>query len=166
MLINESVALTDGAFSGPEEFAQCVRHFLAVAATQKWPHMIWSDIDFEDWPLRERSVVEALNKWASPGRKLTMLAKRYNRITVLHHRFVQWRGTWSHLVDCRVVKHLDDSEMPSALLGPEWYLHRREPVHFLGVCGNQVRQRVALSELLGECSRQSLPGFPASTLGL
>ncbi|NBX21921.1 MAG: hypothetical protein EBR58_11340 [Betaproteobacteria bacterium] len=166
MSTNDPVSLVAGAFSGPAEFAQGIRDFITLAADQKWPHMVWSDIDFEDWPLRERSVAEALNKWAGPGRTLTMLAKRYNRVTLLHPRFVQWRVTWSHLVDCRVVKHLDDSEMPSALLGPEWFLHRRELTRSIGVGGRDVPARVALTELLDECKRQSSPGFPATTLGL
>ncbi len=166
MSTNEPPVLSAGSFSGPTEFAQRFRDFMAVAAAQKWPHMVWSDVNFEDWPLREKSVVEALNAWAGPGRKLTMIAKRYNQVTLLHPRFVQWRGTWSHLVDCRVVKHLDDSEMPSALVGPEWFLHRRELTRSIGVFGNEPRVRVELTELLDECRRQSSPGFPATTLGL
>ena len=166
MSTNELALLIAGTFSGPSEFAQRIREFIAAAAVQKWPHMVWSDVDFEDWPLRERAVAEALNAWAGPGRRLTMIAKRYNQVTILHPRFVQWRGTWSHLVDCRVVKHLDDSEMPSALVGPEWFLHRRESTRSIGICGLEPRGRVELTELLDECNRQSSPGFPATTLGL
>lgn len=166
MSTNEIAALTGGVFSGPSEFAQRIRDFLAAAAVQKWPHMVWSDVDFQDWPLREKAVVEALNAWAGPGRRLTMIAKRYNQVTLLHPRFVQWRGIWSHLVDCRVVRHLDDSEMPSALVGPEWFLHRRETTRSNGICGKEPRGRVELTELLDECNRQSSPGFPATTLGL
>ncbi len=89
MSTNEPPVLSAGTFSGPTEFAQRFRDFMAVAAAQKWPHMVWSDVNFEDWPLREKAVVEALNAWAGPGRKLTMLAKRYNQVTLLHPRFVQ-----------------------------------------------------------------------------
>jgi hypothetical protein len=156
----------EGAFSGPAEFAQRVRDMISTAADQRWQHMVWSDATFEDWPLRERAVVDALNTWAGPGRKLTMLANRYQQVTLLHPRFVQWRGVWSHLVDCRVVKHLDDGEMPSALVGPQWFLHRRDVTRSVGLCSQNPLARVELTELLAECSRQSSPGFPATTLGL
>lgn len=166
MSINDPIALVSAGFSGPVEFAQRVRDLISIAASEKWPHMVWSDVTFEDWPLRERVVVDALNSWAGRGRKLTMLAKRYQQMSRLHPRFVQWRSTWSHVVDCRVVKHLDDSEMPSALLGPEWYLHRRDAARSVGVCRQDPRGRVELTELLDECARQSTSGFPVTTLGL
>lgn len=166
MSTNETVSLTAGGFTGPAAFAQQVRLMIQMAAQQRWPHMVWSDVNFEDWPLRERVIIDALNAWAGPGRQLTLLAKRYNQVPLLHPRFAQWRGTWSHLVDCRVVKHLGDSEMPSALLGPEWFLHRREVTRSVGICSQEVRNRIELTELLDECRRQSAPGFPATTLGL
>ncbi len=166
MSTNEPVSLVAGGFAGLGEFAQHVRDMIQVAAQQQWPRMVWSDVNFEDWPLREKAVVYALNAWAGPGRQLIMLAKRYNQVPLLHPRFAQWRGTWSHLVDCRVVKHLDDSEIPSAMLGPEWFIHRRDMARSVGICSQEVRSRIELTELLEECRRQSSPGFPATTLGL
>lgn len=166
MSTNEPASLVAGGFAGPGEFAQQVRNMIHVAAHEQWPRMVWSDVNFEEWPLREKAVVEALNAWAGPGRQLTMLAKRYNQVPLLHPRFAQWRGTWSHLVDCRVVKHLDDSEIPSAVLGPEWFIHRRDMTRSVGICSQEVRSRIELTELLEECRRQSSPGFPATTLGL
>ena len=166
MSTNEPASLVAGGFAGPGEFAQQVRNMIHVAAHEQWPRMVWSDVNFEEWPLREKAVVDALNAWAGPGRQLTMLAKRYNQVPLLHPRFAQWRGTWSHLVDCRVVKHLDDSEIPSAVLGPEWFIHRRDMTRSVGICSQEVRSRIELTELLEECRRQSSPGFPATTLGL
>lgn len=166
MLTNESPQGGDGTFAGPTEFAQHVRDMIFAATEQGWQHMVWSDATFEGWPLRERLVVDALNAWAGPGRKLTMLARRYRQVTLLHPRFVQWRGIWGHLVDCRVVKHLDDSEMPSALVGPEWFLHRRDVTRSVGTRSRNPWARVDLTERLAECLRQSSPGFPVTTLGL
>lgn len=166
MLSHESAFPLEGRFEGPSEFAQALRGGIQLARTQQWKHMVWCDVDFVNWPLREKAVVEALHEWAGAGRTLTLLAKRYQQVTLLHPRFVQWRVTWSHLVDARVVKHLDDAELPSAFLGPQWYLHRRDPVRSVGVWGQEPRSRFELKETLDECFRQSSPGFPASTLGL
>lgn len=155
-----------GSFSGPAEFSEAVRLHLRQAAAEGWSQMVWADKDFADWPLREKAVIESLQAWVQSGRRLTLLAKRYNQVSLLHPRFVQWRGTWGHLMDCRVVKHLDDAEMPSVLLSPMAYLHRRDPVRMVGVWGDEARTRVDLKELLDECFRQSSPGFPATILGL
>ncbi len=65
MLTNDAITgLPEGAFSGPVEFSQLVRDALALAAAQGWRSLVISDASFEDWPLRERVVVDALQAWA------------------------------------------------------------------------------------------------------
>ena len=166
MSTNEASWSGEGAFLGPSEFAEAVRQGIDLAGLEGWSQMVWVDVDFADWPLREKAVIESLQRWVKPGRRLTMIAKRYNQVTLLHPRFVQWRVTWGHLLDCRVVKHLDDSEMPSALLGPAWFLHRRDAERSVGVWSREPRSKLNLKESVDECFRQSSPGFPASVLGL
>ena len=70
----QPLALLQGAFSGPRQFAQIIRDALAVAAQEGWSEMVWSDPDFESWPLREKAVADSLNGWAQRGRKLVLLA--------------------------------------------------------------------------------------------
>ena len=158
--------LKDGAFAGPAEFAQCVRDAIATAAREGWTEMVWSDASFEDWPLREKSVADALQAWACTGRKLTLLASRFDSITRYQPRFVRWRVMWDHIVECRVCKHLDASEIPSVLWSSQWCLLRADVVRSTGIAGSQPQRRVALKEVLDECRRHSGPGFPASVLGL
>jgi len=158
--------LLEGAFSGPTEFAQLVREALACAAREGWSEMVWSDATFEDWPLREKAVVESLQAWARSGRKLVLLAKNYDSILRYHARFVSWRNTWSHLIECRVCRGVDTSEFPSALWSPHWVMRRLDLVRSTGIAGREAQRRVFLQEELNECKRQSIPGFPATTLGL
>jgi hypothetical protein len=155
-----------GAFAGPTAFSQLVREALARAAAEGWPAMVWSDATFQDWPLGERAVVESLQAWASKGRHLVMLAHGYDAVARYQPRFVSWRRTWDHIVECRVCKTLDASEIPSALWSPHWAMRRLDPVRCTGVAGLEPRRRVLLKEELDECRRQGSPGFPASTLGL
>jgi hypothetical protein len=159
-------ALLQGAFSGPAEFAQLIRDALATAAQEGWSEMVWSDPDFEGWPLREKAVVDSLNVWARRGRKLVILARRYDAVQRFQPRFVAWRSTWDHIVECRVCKSLDDSEFLSVLWSPQWAMQRQNPVRSTGFAGFEPRRRLVLREALGEVHRQSGPGFPASTLGL
>lgn len=158
--------LPTGPFAGPQSFAQLVRDALACAAREGWSEMVWSDASFEDWPLREREVVESLQAWSGRGRRLVMLAQRYDAVLRYHPRFVGWRCQWDHIVECRVSRTRDAGELPSALWSPQWMLHRLDPERSTGVTTYEAQRRVLLRQQLDEYLRQSVPGFPATTLGL
>lgn len=155
-----------GAFSGPTAFAQIVRAALARAAQEGWPTMVWSDATFEEWPLGERAVSESLQAWAGSGRHLVMLAHSYDSVLRYQPRFVSWRKTWDHIIECRIGKTIGASEMPSALWSPHWAMRRLDLVRSTGVADLEPARRVLLKEELDECRRQSSPGFSATTLGL
>jgi len=155
-----------GPFSGPKAFAQTIRAALARAAQEGWPSMVWSDATFEEWPLGERAVSESLQAWASSGRQLVMLAHSYSSVVRYQPRFVTWRRTWDHIIECRVCKNSDASEVPSALWSPHWSMRRLDLVRSTGIADLEPARRVLLKEQLDECRRQSAPGFSASTLGL
>ena len=161
-----AVPLLQGPFAGPSAFADAVRGALLHAATAQWSEMIWSDASFEDWPLHEKATVDALNAWSRKGRKLTLLAHHFDAMRRIHHRFVDWRIRWDHLVECRVCKGVEPSEFPSALWTPIWALRRLDLVRSTGAGSTEPRMRLLLREELEERKRQSSPGFPASTLGL
>ncbi len=158
--------LPEGRFEGLAVFAQLVRDALACAAHEGWPHMVWSDANFLDWPLREKAVVESLHAWSKKGRRLVLLAQRFDEVQRHHARFVQWRNTWDHLVECRVCRQVDASDFPSALWSPHWVMRRLDLERSTGVSGREPQRRVVLKEELDECLRQSSPGFPSTILGL
>ena len=95
------VVLPSGRFAGREAFAQLVRDALACAAQQGWHEIVFSDATFEDWPLQERVVSDSLHAWSRSGRRFTMIAHRYDAVLRSHARFVSWRQTWAHIVQCR-----------------------------------------------------------------
>lgn len=155
-----------GRFAGREVFRQTVRDALACAAQEGWPQIILSDATFEDWPLGESAVVEALQAWSQPGRKMTLLAFRYDELVRLHPRFVAWRIRWDHVIESRRCTAVGADDFPSAFWSPDWVLRRLDLVRSTGVSGTEPTRRVVLREELEECLRKSTPGFPASTLGL
>ncbi len=128
--------------------------------------MVWSDASFADWPLGERAVVESLNAWAGTGRHLVILAHSYESVLRYQPRLVVWRKTWDHIIECRLCKNLDASELPSALWSPQWAMRRLDLVRSTGVANLEPQRRVLLKEELDECRRQSSSGFSATTLGL
>ncbi len=155
-----------GPFSGPKAFAKTIRAALARAAQEDWPTMVWSDATFEEWPLGERAVAESLQAWAGSGRQLLLLARSYDSVIRYQPRFVTWRKTWDHIIECRVCKNIDASEMPSALWSRHWAMRRLDLVRSTGIADLEPARRVLLKEELDECRRQSSPGFSATTLGL
>lgn len=158
--------LPAGRFSGHGAFAQLVRDALAQAALDGWREIVLCDASFEDWPLRERSLVESLHAWSGAGRRFTMLAASYDVVLRQHARFVTWRRTWGHIIDCRICHHAGGPDFPSVLWSPVWAMSRLDPVRCTGISGAEPERRVRLRETLDELRRNSSPGFPASTLGL
>lgn len=149
--------------------ADTIRSALERAAHEQWKSMVWCDTTFHEWPLGERATIECLNAWAGAGRSLIMIAQDYRYIVQHHARFVQWRKTWSHILDCRARKGVDEDDFPCALWSPQWAMQRTERIE-MGQRYYAVdlapAQRVQLKEILDEHYRQSSPAFPATTLGL
>ncbi len=160
------IDLPEGAFDGREAFEAGLRLALAAAARNDWREIVLSDPDFADWPLGERSTLAALQAWSRRGRRFVLLAQRFHVFEGAHARFVDWRRTWSHIVDCRACDAAGSLAVPSAIWTPSWFLHRIDVEGGRGVCGRDPVRRAALRERIDECLRQGRPGFPASTLGL
>ena len=159
--------LPQGRFEGRVAFQQLVRDALATAAREGWHEIILSDAHFQDWPLGERAVADSLQAWAHSGRRLTILAGRYDEIIRCHARFVRWRGTWDHIVTCRASPSADPLSLPSVIWSPGWVMQRLDPVRCVGVSGTEPERRVGVREVLNEWVRsKSSPAFPATTLGL
>ena len=158
--------LPTGRLQGRQVFADTLRLAFEVAADQGWNRITLSDADFADWPLGERAVVDALNRWARRGRTLKMLARHYDQLRLLHPRFVQWRVTWSHLVEAQACASASADELPSVLWSPGWTLQRLDTVRCTMVVSRDAERRVALQEQLHQWWLKGSSAFPASTLGL
>ena len=161
-----AAALPTGRFEGREAFRQGVRDALAAAAREGWHTIVLADPDFADWPLGERAVAESLQAWAHGGRKLTLLARRYDAVLRQHARFVQWRTRWSHIVTALGCPSADALDLPSAIWSPGWVLERRDIERSVGYCSDQPERRLLLRECLNAWLLKATPAFPATTLGL
>lgn len=163
---SEPPALLEGRLSGRTVFVDLLRQAFAAAAREGWPRIVLCDPDFADWPLGEREVVASLNAWAARGRTIQLLARDYGVLRQAHPRFVQWRTTWSHLLEAHACREASADELPSVLWSPSWTLQRLDPVRCTLVASRAPERRVALQEQLQQWSMKSTPAFPASTLGL
>lgn len=163
---NREPGLPEGRIQGRAAFADLVRQALASAASERWNHLILSDPDFADWPLGERSVIDSLNAWAGSGRRLQFLARDYGRLRERHPRLVQWRVTWSHIVEAHACRQLSAGDLPSAIWTPEWAMERIDIDHCVMVASRVAARRAAVLERLQACWQQGAPSFPATMLGL
>jgi len=163
---SQAVVLPEGRLEGREVFVDLVRTALAAAAQAGWSRIVLSDTDFIDWPLGERAVVESLQAWASRGRELHFLARDFGPLRQRHPRLVQWRVTWSHLIEARVCSGTAGEGLPSALWTPSWTFERLDPVRGTLVATTAAPRRLELRERLDGYWHRGAPGFPATVLGL
>ena len=163
---DETTGLPVGPFLGRDAMRDRLRQAILTAASERWREMIFCDADFEDWPLNERPVVEALGSWVRHAQGFVMLARRYDTVIRIHPLFTEWRKFWSHKMDCRQCAQADSHDLPSALWSPVWVLQRMDGVRGAGISGAEPERRTVLKESLDEWLRRSTPGFPATTLGL
>lgn len=160
------ISLPEGRLLGRNAFIDLVRQAIATAASRGWVKMVWSDQDFSDWPLGERSVIDSIQAWSASGRSLHLLAQDFATLRQKHPRFVQWRVAWSHLVEARATSRSSGGEVMSAIWTPEWTMERLDLKHNVVVATFDPARRVALGERLEAEWHKAAPSFPASTLGL
>jgi len=158
--------LPTGRFEGRLAFADLVRQALACAAQEGWSSIVLSDADFADWPLGERVVVDALQDWACQGRHIRFMARDFAPLRQLHPRLVQWRVTWSHIVEAHACSGAAGNDLPSAIWSPGWTLERLDTMRCTLIATRDAERRVALRERLENCWHKGSPAFPATTLGL
>jgi hypothetical protein len=161
-----ALALPLGRLEGRQVFADLVRQAMICAAREGWTHIVLSDADFADWPLGERVVVDALQAWAGRGRHIQFMARDFGPLRQLCPRLVQWRVTWSHLVQAHACPSLVGTELPSAIWSPGWTLERLDSLRCTLVASVDARRRLALKERLDTCWAMGSPSFAATTLGL
>ncbi|WP_439517245.1 hypothetical protein [Hydrogenophaga sp.] len=159
-------ALPQGRMEGHALFVDVVRQALATAAAEGWSRIVLCDVDFADWPLGEREVVASLHDWSARGRTLQLIARDYRDLRERHPRFVQWRVTWSHLVEAHACANAALGELPSAVWSPGWTMERLDPARGTLLASHDAARRVALRERLNLWWQKGTPAFPASTLGL
>lgn len=159
-------AMVDCRFEGQQAFREAFVETIRRGARDGWKQAIFCDMDFEDWPLGDRTTAALLDAWAQRGARFTLLARRYDGVVRQHARFVAWRKRWSHRVDCWQVPTAAAAALPSACWTSHELLHRIDPVHSVCIATAQVARRVAMKETLTGLVRRSTVGFVATTLGL
>jgi hypothetical protein len=143
-----------------------VRQVFALAARRGWQKIVICDPDYDAWPLGESQLVADLNAWSGRGRELVMLAHRYDRVQARQARYVAWRQTWSHIVNCGVVATIDRDATQTLIWTPEWAMQMQDAERFACIGSENPRFRSELASKLAGFAQRGRPGFPVNVLGL
>lgn len=164
--MTESGVLSTG-FDSRHAFQQAVRTAFELAAERGCAELWLCDVDFADWPLGERSLVDCLTRWGYAHRKLKVMACHYDEVVRSHPRWVTWRRDWAHVVECRAIEHLSPETVPRAWLAPGLCSVRLlDPLRYRGVVDTSAADLIRIEEALQEVWQRSVSAFPATTLGL
>lgn len=154
-------------FESRGEFLAAWRSALGVLAEHGSREIYMCDSSYADWPLGERATVDALTRWAMAHRKLIVIAAEFETIQRQHPRWVNWRRTWSHIVECRQVADQDITSIPSMLLAPDLLsLRVHDPIHFRGRLSFTRPEEVRDWDELDAFLQRSHDSFPVTKLGL
>ncbi len=150
-----------------KEFQEAVRAALTRAADAGASEIWLVDPDFQDWPLNERAVVEALARWANSRRRLVVFAHSFEALPHSAPRFAEWRRQWSHIVQCRTDPELEAQQVPSLMLvAGEVAVRLLDPVRHRGVASGRASDQVQCRETIDALLQRSVEAFPPTTLGL
>lgn len=153
---------------GRVAFQHAVREALAECARRGDPELVLCDADFSQWPLGERDVMAAFDAWAQSRRRLTVLASSYDDVVRRHPRWVAWRRTWAHIVECRALSPGEAGPCPTLLLVPTGPLTLRlhDTERYRGTWSTEPRDATEARELLDALHPHTVESFGATTLGL
>lgn len=164
----EPLPATTRRIDGRVEFQAAVREALEQVAARGDPELILCDPDFADWPLGERRTIAAFESWANSRRRLFVLAGRYDEVVRLHPRWVEWRRTWAHIVECRALVEHEAATCPTVLLAPTGPLVLRlhDGQRLRGIWSTEPRDATQAREFFDALVQRSTESFGATTLGL
>ncbi len=164
--------LKAGSIEGRAALSQALRDLLLLGCAQGSRTICCVAERFDDWPLSDRTVIEALAAWARRGRTLQLMGRGFDGLYQRHPRFVQWRVTYDHCVEAREYEPQGgDIQSPLAALffeGGDSCMSLRilDDLHWRGVVSDEPRDAVLLREWFDALAQRASPSFPASTLGL
>ena len=151
---------------GRSEFAAAVRLALSSAAQTRAQELCLVDPDFETWPLEDAEVLGALTAWARlPKRRMLMLAASFDTLPRRCPRFVAWRRTWAHAVECRATE-VEVSQIPTLLLAGPRSLLLADRLQWRGHWLAEDSEIGGWREVVDVLLQRSDVDFPANTLGL
>ena len=141
---------------------------VSLALEQRCRILALVDDDFDGWPLDLAPLLADLTSFARmPGRRVVLIARRFDRLPRRSPRFTAWRRTWDHAVAALAPAEGDLTRLPSACHADGRVgFQIIDRAHWRGrVLDGEPRLRLFAGEIDALVQRCE-PSFPASTLGI
>jgi sugar/nucleoside kinase (ribokinase family) len=149
------------------EFLDAVRNAFTRAEQHGARQIVLVDPNFADWPLNERSVIDALSRWVDSSRLLVVMAHSFDELARRQLRFVEWRRQWAHVVQCRTDPDLEAEQIPTLLLVAGHSCVRVvDRIRFRGTVSNRPVDLTESRDTVDALLQRSVEAFPVTTLGL
>ena len=134
-----------GPIESEAAFRDGVQAAIEHALAQRHRELRLCDPHFGFWPLSQEQVLSGLTAFVRlPGRKVILLAQRYDHLRRRHPRFLRWRQDWSHAVSPLCLQETS-AQLPALLLADrDRALYLRDPEVW---AGRWVTDRVQLRGL-------------------
>jgi len=156
----------EGAFEGREAFTAALIAAFEHCARQRSLQITCADTDFAGWPLGHPRVLQALTDWVGGTRRITFIAAHYTVFPQRHVRWVNWRRTWSHAVQCLAVHEEVATQVPALFLTDALALRLHDPVRHRGSVYRDLASLARGRDELDALSQRTEEAFPVTTLGL
>ncbi len=158
----------EGRLEGWPEVQAALRAFVLAACGQGCREMWWIAPDFDQWPLDDSEVLEALTQWARrPGVHLYCISHDFEPLRRSSPKWVRWRQTFGHVLSCKRPDETAGVDLPRAMLADRVCLLKvLDVVHPRARVTSDKRDIHYASEQIAAILQRSSDTFSASVLGL
>jgi hypothetical protein len=160
--------LTPPVIDSRASFVAALRWGFEQAIADGSRRIVCVDPDFREWPYEEGGLQSVLTPWLKqPGRRLVLLAHRYDDLPRRQPRFVAWRRLWAHAIEAWSPQEGDAVELPTLLFDDQRVAVRLiDSVHWRGRAEIDARAVRSWGERIDAVLQRSEPSFAANALGL
>ena len=160
--------MTPPGIESRADFAAALRWGFEQAIAEGARRIVCVDPDFAEWPFDDTGLQAQLTTWLKlPGRRLVLLAHRYDELPRRQPRFVAWRRLWAHAIEAWSPQDGDPVELPTLLFDDQRVgVHLIDRVHWRGRAEIDVRAARLWGERIDAVLQRSEASFAANALGL
>jgi hypothetical protein len=158
-----------GPIDGRSDWLAALREAFLAAPDAGVREMVLVDASFDDWPLGEPAVIDALTRWLRlPGRRMRMAGLTFDGMQGSQPRFAGWRRSWTHAIEVVAPLEVKAADMPCLLVSaqPPMVLELFDRDRFRGRLSRDAREARLATDRVAALLQRSEPSWPANSLGL
>lgn len=156
-----------GLIEGRTSVLAALQACLVQACEQGERELRWIAASFDDWPLDDAALLQALVRWARPpGRHLLLVGRDFDRLARCHPRFAAWRRDWSHRFEARQPGEQERLELPTFMVSGSSAFELIDLERWRARRPSAAADLHRLREEFDAISQRCEPAWPATTLGL